>query len=697
MNNESPFNSSLEIPQIVTPDTSQQSKRSRAGTLPTQLAFTTLSDQSLTIGQNTGSRRTRSSSFQNSIWSDSPAIPANPKSPILFPEINGTSQNLPQINLGYPEFLPSRSRSLSVNNNADPFVSSLPLPSIHHYPQGRQRASTVNTPMQSGPLLHDNAAEQFVCDIQQPSCTLLFSRLIRGSINAAALYSVVSAFGICSCVRTMTRSNGEFIGIVEFEMLESSIACKAALNRREIFPQVFALVEFAQIGNSRKDNLFSYCLNKDETCHLNHILTASVWYSAEAKSDFGPLPEPLPARMFDSPKLREIRKNIDNANFTPQYIDELSLAMVPELPELASDYLGNTIVQKLFELSSPIGRDIMLREVAPYLSQMGTHKNGTWAAQKIINTCHSKREMSTIVKSLKPYASMLFNDQFGNYVLQGVLRFESPYSDFIFEAIVCKFDEISHGRFGARAIRTCLESEHISKSQMVAVASCIVVAFENLAVDNNGSLLITWFLDTCTLPNRHSILTPIILKNLVPLCTHKLASLTVLRLLHHRADLNPRNAILKQIFGDFSNPERFYLPPCKTLKDILVDKVNGVNFIYKCLTIPMLEPVVKNHMAHQIKSCILDLNLASNPSYRRLVEEVGLRFDSIPAPSGPSTRQFPLYPPTFPNNAPFMAQQPLPYTIDQNLINQMDQLTMNHVSTQPPRNGHYHGGNVLHK
>lgn len=692
MNNELHFNP-LDIPQIVTPESSPDSshKRTRAGTLPTQLAFTPLSDQSLTVGQNTGSRRTRSSSFQNSIWSDPPSIPTGPTSPIVFPEVNGTPQKVPQLSLGYPEFLPVRSRSLSINNNVDPFVSS--LPSIPQYPQ-RQRASTISA-MQNGPIIQDNAAELFVCDTQQPSCTLLFSRLIPNSINGVALYSIVSKFGRCSCVRTMTRSNGEFIALVDFELIESSMSCKASLNRREIFPGVLALVDFAQIMDSPKDNLFAYCLNQEENSHLNHILTASVWYSAEAKSDFGPLPEPLQARTFDSPKLREIRKNIDNASLSQQYIEELSLAMVPELPELASDYLGNTIVQKLFELSSPIVRDVMLREVAPYLSQMGTHKNGTWAAQKIINTCHSKREMSMIVKSLKPYASMLFNDQFGNYVLQGVLRFKSPYSDFIFEAIVCKFDEISHGRFGARAIRTCLESEHVSKSQMVAVASCIVVAFENLAVDNNGSLLITWFLDTCCLPNRHSILTPIILKNLVTLCTHKLASLTVLRLLHYRADLNPRNVILKQIFGDFSNPDRFYLPPSKSLKDILMDKVNGVNFIYKCLTIPMLEPGVKNHMAHQIKSSILDLNLTTNPSYRRLVEEVGLRFEtSVPQPP---PRQFTLYPPTFPNNAPFMVQQPLPYTIDQNLINQMDQLTMNHVSAQPPRNGHYHGGGVSHK
>jgi hypothetical protein len=59
--------------------------------------------------------------------------------------------------------------------------------------------------------------------------------------------------------------------------------------------------------------------------------------------------------------------------------------MLPEIAELSSDYLGNTVVQKLFEHCSDDMRDAMLTEIAPHMAEIGVHKNGTWAAQKIID------------------------------------------------------------------------------------------------------------------------------------------------------------------------------------------------------------------------------------------------------------------------------------------------------------------------
>ena len=123
---------------------------------------------------------------------------------------------------------------------------------------------------------------------------------------------------------------------------------------------------------------------------------------------------------------------------------------------------------------------------------------------KIINLCHSDyQQMYLIGASLKPYAVKLFNDQFGNYVIQGCIKFGSPFNDFVFEAMLDNFLEISVGRFGARCIRTILESCHDSSStspvtneQVLLVAGLIIEFANELAVNSNGSLLITWYLDT---------------------------------------------------------------------------------------------------------------------------------------------------------------------------------------------------------
>jgi protein JSN1 len=49
-----------------------------------------------------------------------------------------------------------------------------------------------------------------------------------------------------------------------------------------------------------------------------------------------------------------------------------------------ADYIGNTVVQRLFELCDDNVKTTMLAYIAPHLAAIGIHKNGTWAAQKII-------------------------------------------------------------------------------------------------------------------------------------------------------------------------------------------------------------------------------------------------------------------------------------------------------------------------
>lgn len=54
----------------------------------------------------------------------------------------------------------------------------------------------------------------------------------------------------------------------------------------------------------------------------------------------------------------------------------------------------------------------------PHLATIGIHKNGTWAAQKIIECVSAPEELSLIAQNLRPYTPPLLLDQFGNYVVQ---------------------------------------------------------------------------------------------------------------------------------------------------------------------------------------------------------------------------------------------------------------------------------------
>lgn len=65
----------------------------------------------------------------------------------------------------------------------------------------------------------------------------------------------------------------------------------------------------------------------------------------------------------------------------------------------------------------------MLERIAPHLAMIGIHKNGTWAAQKIIECVQTPEEVGLIGQYLRPYVPPLLLDQFGNYVVQLVTPF----------------------------------------------------------------------------------------------------------------------------------------------------------------------------------------------------------------------------------------------------------------------------------
>lgn len=144
-------------------------------------------------------------------------------------------------------------------------------------------------------------------------------------------------------------------------------------------------------------------------------------------------------RRWDASKLRELRKKLDSGTMTVEEIDQVAADFLDgEIVDLASDWLGNTVsfqllryisndankmlnvqvVQKLFERCSTAPRFAMLERITPHLAMIGIHKNGTWAAQKIIECVQSPEEVALIGQNLRPYAPPLLLDQFGNYVIQ---------------------------------------------------------------------------------------------------------------------------------------------------------------------------------------------------------------------------------------------------------------------------------------
>lgn len=514
-----------------------------------------------------------------------------------------------------------------------------------------------NGPMQD----QSQSALDYTDEAHSQASRSLWIGSIPNSTTVSTLDNIFSIHGPIESTRVLTHKN---CGFVNFENTQDAVRARQVLNGKEIFPgggpvrigfakapsssvtpipgalsqspmpaagqsgdmaaqtgqgTGFGSVDnpterLSEVQNEILDIVTEFGAQPADMGSVSAAIASAINYDS-LQRDIPPIGEPTTNRMFDAPRLRDIRKRIDNGQCAIQEVEQIALEMLPEIAELSSDYLGNTVVQKLFEYCSEEIKEQMLMCIAPHLAEIGVHKNGTWAAQKILDVCRTESQISIITEHLRPYTIPLFLDQFGNYVLQCCLRFGPAYNAFIFETMLSQVWNIAQGRFGARAMRACLESHHASKDQQRMLAAVIALNSVQLAVNTNGALLLTWLLDTCTFPKRRSVLAPRLVPHLVQLCTHKVAYLTVLKVVNQRNEPEAREIVLKALF--FSSGD-------SVLEQVLSDQSSGVTFVFKVLTSPFLDETMRPDVIRNISNVLVRIKAQPNQGYKRLMDEVGL-------------------------------------------------------------------------
>lgn len=276
-------------------------------------------------------------------------------------------------------------------------------------------------------------------DNQEGPTSALWLGSIPSSTTTSTLEQLFKSHGPIISARVLTHKN---CGFVNFERLESAMSAKAQMNGKEIFPGAGPVrINFAKppspsgtpghdgafpspspdpfkeqglnglgintpgvisrpgstspkvaaLADMKTDilsNVEKFGATEHEKAKIAQSLQQAISYN-QFQPEIPPTQEPAHNRIHDAPKLREIRKRIDNQSWTQAEIESIAMEMLPEIAELSSDYLGNTVVQKLFEHCSDEMRDAMLTEIAPHMAEIGIHKNGTWAAQKIVDVART--------------------------------------------------------------------------------------------------------------------------------------------------------------------------------------------------------------------------------------------------------------------------------------------------------------------
>ncbi|KTW28689.1 uncharacterized protein T551_02539 [Pneumocystis jirovecii RU7] len=491
--------------------------------------------------------------------------------------------------------------------------------------------------------------------MSQPTRSLWIINLPLTASNSS-LTTLFSQFGVAESIWILADKK---YGFVNYTRLESAIQAKASLDGKELFPGNDPIrVEYIKTQKNPMNmylfNTFPFATKSTES-KSNHpflsesltdfkdlksaVLEIALNYSATQKeankiwkniqnagkarnyaSEIPPIPELSLNRQFYSTKLKEIRKKFETGGYTQKEIDEIAYDMIDEVSELSSDYIGNTIVQKLFEHCSEKMKEKLLKEIAPHLSGIGIHKNGTWAAQKIIDLAKTETQINDIIEHLSPYIPLLFLDQFGNYVVQCCLKFEAPMNNFIIEIMAERCWEISQGRFGARAMRACLESNHVTKEQQRYLAVVITLESHRLATNPNGIILLTWLLDSPAFPSKYRMLAMQFVHYIVYLCTHKLASSIILRIVSQKTDSDARKILLNALFFSYNG---------QILNEVLSEENYGVNTIFKIFTMAYLEDELRQKILIALKQAFLQLKVVPGQQYKSLMDEIGLNHSPL--------------------------------------------------------------------
>lgn len=320
------------------------------------------------------------------------------------------------------------------------------------------------------------------------------------------------------------------------------------------------------------------------------------------------------SRRMDHAKYRELRKTLEAHQLSQEEVDKVAREQLPVIVDLARNYIGNTVVQRFFEQCSETVKTEMLERLAPHLASIGTHKNGTWAAQKIIDCVRTEEQQDLITTHMQPYVPSLLLDQFGNYVVQCVLRFGFPKAEFIMDAMVDRCWEIAQGRFGARSMRTCLEHPDMPRKHIKRVALAIILLCVPLSTSSNGTLLLTWLFESSGMSGISKLIAPRFIPYMPQLCTHKLASGIVLRIMMQEDDMESARLLLSALFD---------VPRSRVLEEVLLDPVHGVLLVGRALLSPALDAETQTRYAQAVSELLQANDLLQVRAYQRLAEELG--------------------------------------------------------------------------
>ncbi|KAI9179877.1 hypothetical protein H9P43_005209 [Blastocladiella emersonii ATCC 22665] len=272
-------------------------------------------------------------------------------------------------------------------------------------------------------------------------------------------------------------------------------------------------------------------------------------------------------RRVDQAKVRELRRRLDAAAGADDLAPVFEQCLA-DAEDLSLDYAGNTVLQRLIERINAPQLAALAAALAPALPTVAVHKHGTWVVQKLMDGIHAylaednngdaapvdptdaavaRGASAALVDAITPYLASMLCDPFGNYVVQSALKLPTA-ADRVFAAAAAHIAPVAQGRFGARALRACLEAPHATARHRKDVAAALLASAAELAPQVHGALLFTWLIEASRLPGRRAAAAAAFIPCIVPLATSRTAAPLVYKLVAQAAEPDARDAIVRELF-----------------------------------------------------------------------------------------------------------------------------------------------------
>eukprot|EP00158_Paraphelidium_tribonemae_P007608 Partr_v1_DN28298_c0_g1_i1_m75331 putative Pumilio len=467
-------------------------------------------------------------------------------------------------------------------------------------------------------------------DTDQPAKSLWIGNL-SPRVKPSELLAVFEEFGTIESSRVVPSKN---CGFVNFESISEAIAAKNAVNGSVMDGQSL------RIGFAKSDSSYEYMpLSVSSNCSLDSSASSISTASFASNSVDFIMEIPLLSHVkatdsltkcyhtIDPGHLREMKRKLDHGSSSSaiKEFDSIFTELFPQIIELATDGFGNTVVQKLIERITDQQRLRIVEKCLPQLASIGVHKNGTWVVQKMLEFAKSPNQICMLTNTLKPFIPALIMDAFGNYVVQGCLRLGPTYDQFVFDSMYVKCTEIGQSKFGARAMRACLESSHATKAQQKLIASAVIKHAYMLITSPNGILLIHWLVDNSDLSDRYGILVNKLLPRIPYLCNQKLANVVMLKVVAQTIEPESRNQLVYE--GIFKSEQTLtstlFGPTYEESGDFANVSDFGVAVVHRALTSErnesqrqFMKSMIKNVLERRLS------NTSKSQHLRKLMDEM---------------------------------------------------------------------------